>query len=96
VFYAPVDEDYGFATVEACGAARPVVTTSDAGGVLEFVEDGVNGLVRPPDPVALAEALDRLAADAALAGRLGRAGRPKVVGITWERVVAALVGSGEV
>ena len=96
VFYAPVDEDYGFATVEACGAARPVVTTSDAGGVLEFVEDGVNGLVRPPDPVALAEALDRLAADAALAGRLGRAGRPKVAGITWEGVVAALVGSVEV
>lgn len=92
VYYAPVDEDYGFATVEAFGAARPVVTTDDAGGVLEFVAHGVNGLVCPPDPAAVALALAALSADAALAERLGRAGRPLVDPITWDRVVAALVG----
>jgi glycosyltransferase involved in cell wall biosynthesis len=93
VYYAPVDEDYGFATVEAFGAARPVVTTDDAGGVLEFVEHGVNGLICPPAPAAIARALDALAADADLAARLGRAGQPAVAGITWERVVEALVGA---
>jgi glycosyltransferase involved in cell wall biosynthesis len=92
VYYAPVDEDYGFATVEAFGAARPVVTTDDSGGVLEFVAHGVSGLVAPPDPAQLAAALDRLAADPALAERLGRAGRPSVAGITWDKVVAALLG----
>lgn len=94
VYYAPVDEDYGFATVEAFGAARPVVTTGDAGGVLEFVEDGASGLVCPPEPAAIARALAALAADPALAERLGRAGRPRVAAITWDKVVSALAGEG--
>lgn len=92
VYYAPVDEDYGFATVEAFGAARPVVTTHDAGGVLEFVLDAANGLVCPPEAAPLAQALDRLSSDAALAERLGRAGQPLVAAISWERVVQGLVG----
>jgi glycosyltransferase involved in cell wall biosynthesis len=92
VYYAPVDEDYGFATVEAFGAARPVVTTDDAGGVLEFVQDGVSGLVCPPERAAVARALDALWEDAAMAERLGRAGQPQVAGISWDKVVAALVG----
>lgn len=91
VYYAPVDEDYGFATVEAFGAARPVVTTDDAGGVLEFVRDGENGFVTPAVPQAIAARLDILAANAELAARLGRAGLPMVRDITWERVVGALV-----
>ncbi len=91
VYYAPVDEDYGFATVEAFGAARPVVTTDDAGGVLEFVTAGVSGLICPPNPTAVARALDTLAADPALAERMGLAGRPQVAAITWAKVVAALV-----
>src|SRR6185436_6256519 len=48
VFYAPYDEDYGYVTVEAFKSAKPVVTTADSGGVLEFVEDGRNGYVCPP------------------------------------------------
>jgi glycosyltransferase involved in cell wall biosynthesis len=91
VYYAPIDEDYGFATVEAYGAARPVVTTSDAGGVLEFVSDGVNGSILPPEAAAIAARLEELIADAALAERLGRAGLPLVHDITWERVVRELV-----
>lgn len=91
VYYAPIDEDYGFATVEAFGAARPVITTDDSGGVLEFVGHGLNGLVTPPDPRAIAASLDTLSADAALAERLGRAGKPLVQDITWDRVVEALL-----
>ncbi|NJO04370.1 MAG: glycosyltransferase family 4 protein [Chloroflexaceae bacterium] len=92
VYYAPIDEDYGFATVEAFGAARPVVTTEDAGGVLEFVSDNVNGFIVPPTPATIAARLDMLLEDAALAERLGHAGQPLVRAITWERVVQALVG----
>jgi glycosyltransferase involved in cell wall biosynthesis len=91
VYYAPIDEDYGFATVEAFGAARPVVTTADAGGVLEFVRDGENGYICAVDATAIAARLDALISDAAFAERLGRAGRPLVDGITWERVVEQLV-----
>jgi glycosyltransferase involved in cell wall biosynthesis len=91
VYYAPFDEDYGFATVQALAAARPVVTTEDAGGVLEFVEDGRNGCVSVPQPAAIAAQLDALWRDAALAARLGSAGPARVAEITWDRVVDALV-----
>ncbi len=91
VFYAPVDEDYGYATVEAFHAARPVVTTDDAGGVLEFVIHQQSGLVSPPDPATIAQHLEELAGDIHLAERLGEAGRRRVEGITWEHVVRSLV-----
>lgn len=91
VYYAPVDEDYGFATVEAFEAARPVVTTSDAGGVLEFVSDGVNGYISAPEPAAIAQRLTALSREPALAARLGAQGRPLVGEISWARVVERLV-----
>lgn len=94
VYYAPIDEDYGYGTVEALAAARPVITTTDAGGVLEFVEDGVSGLVTAPEPQAIARSIDRLMEDVSLAERLGSAGRARVAGITWDKVVDALLGAG--
>ena len=93
VYYAPFDEDYGYVTVEAFRSERPVVTTADSGGVLELVADGANGLVAPgASPRELAARLDRLFRDRDLAARLGRAGRERVAGIGWERVVEALLG----
>ncbi len=56
--YAPFDEDFGYVTLEAFLARKPVVTALDSGGPLEFVEDGVNGYVRPPTPDAFADAID--------------------------------------
>jgi glycosyltransferase involved in cell wall biosynthesis len=91
VYYAPFDEDYGFTTVQALAAARPVLTTEDSGGVLEFVEDGINGFVVAPQPEAIAARLDTLAGDAALAARLGAAGPARVAEITWERVIETLL-----
>lgn len=91
VYYAPVDEDYGFATVEAFGAGKPVVTTNDAGFVLEFVRDGESGLVTAATPAALAVRLELLLDDKGLAARLGAAGRRRARDITWDKVVDALV-----
>ncbi|MDZ4717658.1 MAG: glycosyltransferase family 4 protein [Roseiflexaceae bacterium] len=91
VYYAPFDEDYGFTAVQALAAARPVITTNDSGGVLEFVEHGINGLVAAPEAHALAAQIDRLVAEAGLAARLGAAGPARVADITWDRVVEALV-----
>jgi glycosyltransferase involved in cell wall biosynthesis len=91
VYYAPFDEDYGFTTVQALAAARPMITTDDAGGVLEFVEDGANGFVTAPEPDAIGARIDALAAGAEMAARLGAAGPARVAGISWERVAEALV-----
>lgn len=66
------------ALMEAMALARPVVTTP-VSGIPELVEDGVDGLLVPPaDPMALADALARLADDPSLAERLARAGRARI------------------
>jgi glycosyltransferase involved in cell wall biosynthesis len=82
VFVMPCRQDEtgdmdGIPTVfmEALATARPVVSGS-VSGIPELVRDGETGLLVPPDdPVAVADALARLAADAPLRERLGRAGR---------------------
>lgn len=91
VIYTPYDEDYGYVTLEAFLARKPVVTATDAGGPLEFVEDGTTGFVCDPDPEAIAAAINRIAADRALAGRLGDAGYERARTITWEGVIEKLV-----
>lgn len=91
VYYAPFDEDYGFTSVQALAAARPVVTTTDSGGVLEFVEHGVTGLVTSPEPDAIAAQIDTLFDTADLAARLGAAGPARVADIRWDRVIQALL-----
>jgi glycosyltransferase involved in cell wall biosynthesis len=92
VVYAPADEDYGYVTLQAFLAGKPVVTADDAGGVLEWVEDGVTGLVTDGSPEAMGAAVDRLAGDRALAERLGAAGRERVQGLSWAPVVRELLG----
>ncbi len=93
--FVPWQEDYGYVTLEAMLAGKPVVTVKDAGGPLELVEDGVTGSVVAPDAKSLGEALDRLAKDRALAARLGRAGRERASKVTWEAVTDALLGGLE-
>jgi len=90
VFYAPFDEDYGLVTLEALRSRRPVVTTTDAGGPLEFVRDGETGLVCDPEPEAVGRALSRLLEDKALAQRLGEAGHAATRDIGWDQVIRSL------
>ncbi|MCO5175547.1 MAG: glycosyltransferase family 4 protein [Thermomicrobiales bacterium] len=89
VFYAPIDEDYGYTTVESLAAGKPVITTSDAGGVLEFVEDGVTGLVTLPDAEQIATSITALSGEM-LARQLGSRGPERVADLSWDRVVEAL------
>jgi glycosyltransferase involved in cell wall biosynthesis len=92
--YAPLNEDYGYVTVEAFLSGKPVLTTSDAGGPLEFVRAGETGLVAPPDADALAAAIDELWAwPEARLRAVGAAGREAVSGITWDAVIDRLTGS---
>jgi len=64
--------------LEAMATSIPVVSTR-LSGIPEMIRDGVDGLLVPPgDPEALADTLERLADDAALADRLRWAGRETV------------------
>jgi glycosyltransferase involved in cell wall biosynthesis len=90
-YYAPLNEDYGYVTVEACLSRKPVVTTTDAGGPLEFVTDGESGLVAEPTAEAIASAIDRLwAMPPARLREMGEAGRRRVEDINWDRVIDRL------
>ncbi|HEY7134347.1 MAG TPA: glycosyltransferase family 4 protein [Acidimicrobiia bacterium] len=92
VVYAPFDEDYGYVTLQAFSAGKPVVTSEDAGGVLEWVEDGVTGFVTDGSPAGLGAAVDRLVADPELAQRMGDKARERVADLSWEPVVTRLLG----
>jgi glycosyltransferase involved in cell wall biosynthesis len=72
-------EPFGRVIVEGMLAGRPVVATA-AGGALEIIEDGVTGLLVPPDDAAaLGRALGRLMDDPAFARRLGSHGRAAAI-----------------
>lgn len=78
-------ETFGLAVAEAMTAGLPVVV-SEIGGLAELVEPDRTGLLVPPgDPVALADAIERLLVDRNLAARLASAGRAEI---------AARFGSG--
>lgn len=90
VVYPPFDEDFGYVTLEAFLARKPVITCTDSGGPNEFVVDGVNGFVCAPEPDALAAAISHLAADPARAAALGDAGHQVAAAITWDGVIEKL------
>ncbi len=81
-----IPEPFGQVVVEAMAAGRAVVAAA-AGGPLEVVRNGEDGLLVPPGDVsALAGALRRLADEPELAERLGRAARGRVVEFSPERI----------
>lgn len=93
VIFPPVDEDYGYITLEAMLSSKAVVTCDDSGGPLEFVSQRKTGLVTKPTPAALAEAFDELWRDRSLAAKLGRNGLEDYqrLGLSWSEVVKKLL-----
>jgi glycosyltransferase involved in cell wall biosynthesis len=91
VLYPPYDEDFGYVTLEAFLARKPVVTAVDSGGPTEFVVDGVNGFVCEPCADAIARAINALASDRQRAASLGDAGYARAREITWDGVIEKLV-----
>jgi glycosyltransferase involved in cell wall biosynthesis len=92
-------EPWGLVVNEAMNRGLPVIVSDAVGAAAGgLVRDGRNGAIVPAgDPVALAAALRRLADDAALRARLGKAGREDVSAYThdawaegFSRALAAL------
>jgi glycosyltransferase involved in cell wall biosynthesis len=98
VFFGPKDEDYGYITLEAMLAKKPVITCSDSGGPLEFVIHGRTGFVVDPTPEAVAEAIESLYANRRRAIELGHGGytRYEAMGVpSWRGVVSELTRTQE-
>ncbi len=60
VFYAPYDEDYGYATIEAFLAQKPVITCHDSGEVATIVKNTDSGFVVENTPKAIAATIKKL------------------------------------
>lgn len=90
VVFVPLQEDYGFVTVEAFASGKPVITTTDSGGPAELITDNVTGRVVPATPAALAEACAALMHGPDLAERFGAAGQTVAAGMQWPDVAATL------
>ena len=93
VYYAPVDEDFGMVPYEAFLSEKPVVTTADAGGPLDVVQDRETGLVVAPNAADLARACVWLRDHAAEARALGRAGHDVARTVTWDACIERLLAA---
>ncbi|HEX3814672.1 MAG TPA: glycogen synthase [Mycobacteriales bacterium] len=82
-------EPLGIVNLEAMACGIPVVATR-VGGIPEVVQDGVTGTLVTLDGAVeegLADALNALLADPALAGRMGEAGRKRALSdFSWTEV----------
>ncbi|MBV9065544.1 MAG: glycosyltransferase family 4 protein [Methylobacteriaceae bacterium] len=91
VFVSPaLYEPFGLAVLEAAQAGRALVLAD----IPTFRElwDGAALFVDPRDPQALADALDKVTADAALCTRLGAAARHRALNYTLDKSADALAG----
>jgi len=93
VFFGPLDEDYGYVTLEAMQAAKAVITCTDSGGPLEFVDHNQTGFIVPPSAEAIAETIDLLSFQIDLAKKFGLSAleKYKSLNLSWSRVVETLL-----
>jgi glycosyltransferase involved in cell wall biosynthesis len=93
VLYTPFDEDYGYVTLETMLSSKPLITCTDSGGPLEFIQADRTGLVAEATPDGLAAAMDRLWGDRDQARAWGEAARAEYDrrDIRWNHVIEKLL-----
>lgn len=93
--YLPFDEDsLGYVAMEAATAGKPILTTSDSGGVLGLVRHQETGWVCEPSADSLAEVLGHILADTVKLEIMGLAARKLWLdmGISWPVTIERLLG----
>ena len=93
VYFGAYNEDYGYITLEAFFAEKPVIVHKDAGGPLEFVEDGKNGYVIDDAPKQIAAKIDYWYTHREEAIRMGRFGKKTLEqkNMNWDYVIEQLL-----
>lgn len=92
VLFIPLDEDYGYITLESMASSKAIITAKDSGGPLEFVDNDINGYVIEPQAQDLARKIDVLSLNNELSEKMGSMSLKKLnkMNITWESVVREL------
>lgn len=88
--FIPYDEDYGFVSIEAMKSSKPVLTCHDSGGPLEFVKDGITGLVANPSVEDLSKKMELMITDKNLTKKMGMNAKCTVNDIKWKSFVEQL------
>jgi glycosyltransferase involved in cell wall biosynthesis len=91
VYNGAYEEDYGYVTLEAFFASKPVITHLDSGGPLEFVIDEENGFICDASAEAVASVLNQLTPT--MAKRLGESGRQLMLdlNLNWDFIIDSLL-----
>jgi len=90
LFYGPIGEDYGYATLEAFYSGKPVITCHDSGGILEFVDE-TTGWVTKSEPEAIANCVEQALTNKAESRKRGEAGRSRIQHINWDFTLDSLL-----
>jgi glycosyltransferase involved in cell wall biosynthesis len=94
VAYVPSDEDsLSTVAMEAFLAGKPVITTSDGGGLAELIDHGQTGYVAAPTTRALGAVLRQVAESKTRAAEMGLAGRQRLAAknLDWSSTIQRLL-----
>lgn len=83
-------EGLGLVCLEAAACGTPVIASAGCGAEDAVIDDVTGVLVPQGDPSALALAIERLAGDAAVRQRMGRAALAFARHLSWERLARRL------
>ncbi|KAB8330677.1 glycosyltransferase family 4 protein [Scytonema tolypothrichoides VB-61278] len=89
--FVPIQEDYGYVTLEAFAHAKPVITCEDSGEPLQFVKNSINGFVVPPQAEEIAKVINYLFENPEQAKIMGNRGKLDTSYITWSNVSQTLL-----
>lgn len=90
--YVPYDEDYGLITIESFLSSKPILTCSDSGGSLEWVQHNVTGFVAEPTEQSLSAAFNYLGDNLEQVAQMGRNAFDLVKRkISWDNIAGVLL-----
>jgi len=90
IVYAALDEDFSLIPTEAFLCKKPVIATSDAGGMLEIVKDGETGIITEPGADGLARGFEMAAMNKNMLVELGNNGYNLVNSWSWDTIIEKL------
>ena len=92
VAFAPLDEDYGYVTLEAFASKKPVLTCKDSGCPPYFISQKENGYIVAPDPKEIAGYFDYAYSQKHCIDQMGKNAYQSYLDkdITWDRVIRRL------
>jgi glycosyltransferase involved in cell wall biosynthesis len=92
LFYAPFDEDYGYATIEAFLACKPIISCDDSGEVVNFIRKTGAGFISDTNPKNIAtNLLNVYEISEKELEDIGHKGYELARDITWDKILKALV-----